>query len=357
MRYLVKAQGGFYCFFHKDGGLWWCGRDKDGSWSEPACFYKSGVDYFTVSLCEGKILILCQTKTKVEQIYFDRGDFESSVLVEGGLDGNYYGLALGLDTFLVHNMPIAREYSHILMSHRVDAQGLWTNSRNLGRVIPLGRGYPFDIVPIEKQHFLLFYQAQGDGFGGDLGYREVYGKMMGDFNVVHSNANINGKCHSFLATTEGIHMVYMTKGLLVPSLNYVKKDTRGLSSKISLAQGHNVHSPLLYMLKGRLHLLYMRGEDVFSCVIGRDGYVSNPQLQQEGFKAGDIVLGRFLCENEADAEFLANELPVNSKKPWEVVFLDNLLNLNSEPGAPVKQYKTSQIGSQDDYNDFFNQGF
>jgi len=326
LNYIVSAQGGLYCFFGRDGGLFWCRHLGGGSWSAPSHFRDRGVVDFSVSLCEGRVLIICQSDSEVEHVFFDRGIFETTKLLKGGVQGSYFGLPLEDETFLTHNMPITGDYTQVLMSHRVDSARIWRDSRHLGRVIPLSKKRCFEIVPIRDQHFLLFYQAQGNGFGGDLGYREVYGEEMGRFNVVHQNANINGGCHSFLANTDGFHMVYMTKGLLVPSLNYIKRDKNGLSKRLTVAQGHNVHSPVLYFNEGQLNLLYMRGEDVFVCSFG-DGEkpVVTPPIKQEGTAASTLRVSKYLHENKSQKDFISNEIVVCTHKPWKIKIFNEFL--------------------------------
>jgi hypothetical protein len=350
VNYIVAANGGMYCFYNKSGGLFW--REKLGeNWSEPKIFRQDGLVNFTVSLCEGKILVLCQSANKVERFLFYNGNFENGVLVEGGLEGRYYGLALEDDTFLVHNIPVNGQNSQILMSHRITPGGLWTDSRHLGRIIPLGPNNPYEIVPVANQHFLLFYQAQGGNYSGDLGYREVFGHMMGDFNIIHPNSGISGSYHSFLATKYAVHMVYMTKGLLAPALVYRRKDSAGLGAKITVATGQNVHNPLLYMEGGRLNLLFMRGDELFSCNFNDSGDAPNISPPKNmGINTANLTRSRFLCENRSEISFFANELPVSREKPWEIRVLDVR---EERPEARVSG--AVQIGSQEEYDSFFDE--
>jgi hypothetical protein len=387
VNYIVSVTDGLYCFYHKSGSLLW--REYlNGAWSAPSAFKEDGVINFTVSLCEGKILIICRSLARVESAFFepgtmkadffDRGDFEKrgfgrgdfrvKTLVEGGLEGQYYGLSMEDDIFLVHNIPVNGEYSQILMSHRVALGGLWADNRHLGRIIPLTKSHPFEVIPISNQHFLLVYQTGGGAFGGDLGYREVFGRMVGDFNIIQPAAKLNLSSSSFLATNYAVHMVYINKGLLVPSLIYRRKDGRGLSSKVTVASGHNIHSPLLYMSRGTLNLLFMRGDDVFTCSLdGIENPGASPTIKHESQKSNNIILSHFLCENRSEDGFFANKLPVDSHRPWEIQFFKDLVEPRNQPHSfreisreasreePI--LRAAQIGSQEDYDNFFNEDF
>jgi len=260
------------------------------------------------------------------------------------------------------------EYGHILMSHIIKEDGQWTKARHLGRIIPFNKNNAFEVVPISGQHYLLFYQAQGSGFGADLGYREIYKGQLGDFKLIHKNANINGYCHSFLASTTAVHMLYMTRGLLSPTLNYIKKDAQGLSQKIIVAQGHNVHSPLLYMNDNTLNMLYMRGEELLAGTILDAGKPSISPPIKQAIKASEVEKCRFLCDKTPFTNFYANELPLKRALPFELAVIGDLLDFAKMDFAAEKQQaklgegslccqKAGSLGSQDEYNDFFEGDF
>jgi len=357
LNYIVATRGGVFCFYRKDDALYWCEYASDGQWYSPQVFVDGGVINFTVSLCEGKILILSQSRFKVECIHFNKGNFTVNGLVESTMTGQYYGLSLDDSIFLVHNIPVTGEFSQILMSHRVEPLNVWTDNRHLGRVIPFGQGRPFETVPVRDQHFLLFYLAGNGSLVRDLGYREVYGRLMGDFNLIQHNISLNSpSCHTFLATTQDIHMAYVTKGLLSLTLNYVKKDAGGLGGKVSVAQGASISSPLLYIHNNNINIMFKRGEDFF--VQNFDGKSLPSKLEKP--KGIEITKSRFLCENDGFSSFFSNELFVNSKMPWEVLMLDGVLdfddfiNLNLS-NQTCHSKKRLHVGTQEDYNNFFNE--
>ncbi|MCL2350203.1 MAG: hypothetical protein FWC67_01860 [Defluviitaleaceae bacterium] len=345
MNYIVSAQGGLYCFYGQGGGLFWREYVHE-AWSPPAPLKQNSVANFTVSLCGDKILIVCQGDTWVEQIDFNKGKATASQLVWGGLDGRYYGVPFEDETFLVHNIPIGGEQSQILMSHRVSPKGLWSDSRHLGRFTPFEDDNPFHVAPVSGQHMLLFYQS-----GTNLGYREIYGRKMGDFNIIHQNTAINGQACSFLSTTRAAHMVYMTKNLLSPSLIYRRRDENGLSAKITIASGHGIHSPVLYIANDRPHLLYMHQNDIYTCGFdGADGLAITPPSKYEGQRAQNLTRCKFL--QETDKGFAANELLVDAQNPWDIQILKNFIT----PSRPKENriLHAAQIGSQKDYDNFFD---
>ena len=347
-----------YCFYRENEALYWCEYAGDGQWYSPQVFVDGGVINFTVSLCEGKILILSQSKKKVEYIYFNKGHFWSNDLVESSLTGQYYGLTLDESIFLVHNIPVTGEFSQILMSHRVEPGNVWTDNRHLGRVVPFGKNVPFETVPVRDQHFLLFYLSLNGAFSSDLGYREVYGRLMGDFNLIHHNINLSSpSCHTFYATTQDIHMAYVTKGLLSLTLNYVKKDSRGLGARVSVAQGNSIGSPLLYMHNDSINMVFRRGEDFFV-----HDFENAAPLKLARPKELEISRSRFLCEVGDGLGFHSNELFVNSKRPWEVLLFDDVLNFDDFLGMKSANYlcfqtKKHEVVNQDDYNKFFNESW
>ena len=357
MRYVVSIKSGLYTFFQTSGGLFWSQYLGDGLWSNATSIFNGKIEYFKVSLCKGRVLIVYQTSQAAICVVFNDGEVTETTLVEGGLEGRYHALPINdTDIFLVHNMPISREYSHILMSHIINGDGTWSQSKNIGRVVPFGHGYAFDMLPVRDNHFLLFYQAQGAGFGADLGFREILGNKISEFNIVERNANINGLCHSFLATPSGVHMAYMTKGLLAPTLYYIKKDEHGLSQKTTIAQGSNVHSPLIYLKNGELKLLYMRGNNVFSTALSK----SSLAFTQHKEKIGAHQKCRFLHENNINSQYYANEILMDTTNQRQLKLFDDLVSFEKL----VKPYKTKshntsikqapKVGSQKDYNNFFD---
>jgi len=344
----VAVAGNLYSFYRNDGGLFWR-QYRNDAWSDDVCIRKDGVVSFSVSICDGGgILILCQTSHQVEKILFDKGVLTTSSLVGGGLAGSYYGVHLGDETFLVHNIPVTAEYSQILMSHRVSAQGLWSDSKHLGRILPFEQdGQAFYAVPVKGQHFLVFYQAHKGGFNADLGYREVYGEKMGEFNIVQQSANVSGQYYSFLATTQGIHMLYTARGMMNSSLIYRRKDINGLSSKITVSQGNNIHSPLLYIVDDELFLMFMRGDEVFVSSVQGDNIIPPTKVEN----TINITLCKFIQDSSTKTNLNTNNLYVDTNRPWEIQFFTDIYNIIKKPS---EKPLTLQIGNQQDYENLFS---
>jgi hypothetical protein len=340
--YIVAAQGGLHSFYRKGGGLFW--REfAGGRWSLPVCFKERGVISFRVSLCDDKILIVSGEAAGAEYIFFHKGAFIARELVNGNMKGQYYGIALGEDMCLIHNVPVNGEGSQILMSHRITPAGVWQNSRHLGRFVPFSEDYPFYVVPIANRHFLLFYRAfDGDlvsdeGLGVSdsgaedtsltdafsprscpqpLGYREVFGPqgLVGEFNAVMPASDIPNKYLAFLATKFGLHLVYKTDTALV----YKERGANGLSSAVPIVFGRDIHSPLLYMHENTLHLMFKRRNDFFVCNFSENG-ISSP-LRLKGPGASIVTHAQFLQDDNSKESFafIANELPVNAQNPWKI---------------------------------------
>ena len=360
MRYIVSVNSGLYTFYSEPNGLFWSQYLGSETWSTAESFFEGRVEHFSVSLCKGRVLVVYQTAILAKRVVFENGEFFENLLVEGGLDGTYYGVAIdgGEDTFLVHNLPISREYSHILMSHKLGSDGSWSGSKNLGRIIPFTQKYAFDMIPVRNNHFLMFYQVQASGFGADLGFREVYGNKIGSFNIVEKNANINGMCNSFLASHSEIFITYMVKGILSPALYYVKKDEHGFSQKITIASGNNIHSPLIYLKNGKLNLLYMRGDDIFSTELAKN----NLSFVQHKEKASSYTRCRFLHENNINSDFYANEILIDTSNPKKLRILDGLASFDKlvkpskikSKSIPKTSPQKLKAGNQEEYISFFN---
>lgn len=358
MNYIVLSKRGLYCFYGKHGGLFWK-QYTDNKWSKSSCIKKDGVINFSVSLFEGNILILCQRASQVEKIIFEQGVLTTSTLVSGGLAGQYYGIGLQDDIYVIHSIPVQAEPSHILMSHNVSSQGMWSNSKHLGRVVPYDGGNSFRVVPICGQHYLVFYQAAASGSGADFGYREVYGAdTMSDFKIIQPSANINTQNSSFLASTEAIHMVYVTKNILNTSLVYRRLDANGLSPKVAISSGHQVYNTLIYIEDNVVHVVFARGDEVFECTILEDEqlYASTPKRHVDKYPQQTSV-SVFLQDKEYKNDFLTNSIYVSAEKPWDVQLFSQIYHIIDNQQKTSHQYiyehQNHQIGSQNEYDSFF----
>jgi hypothetical protein len=238
---------------------------------------------------------------------FDKGAFVVRELVNGNMKGQYYGAALEDDLFLVHNVPVNGEGSQILMSHRVTSKGLWQDSKHLGRFAPFGC-FPFNIVPITGTHFLLIYRD----YCGDLGYREVFGSLVGEFNTLIPACEAGISDLAFLATKFGLHTAYKTENALV----YKELGAEGLSQAAPVVFGRDIHSPLLYMCENVLHLMFARHNDVFVCSFNENG-ISSPQ-RLKGVRTSALARAQFLQDDNSKESFAANEILVNAQNPWEI---------------------------------------
>jgi len=353
------TKGKLFCFYIKDGGLFWRQYLND-VWSETGCIKKEGVTNFSVNLCEGKILILCQNASYVEKISFDNGVCVISTLVSGGLAGQYYGINLDSDdVYVIHNIPVQGESSQILMSHNVSAKGIWSNSKHLGRIVPFTKNNAFWVIPVYSQHYLIFYQAVNSTSGVDLGYREIYGaSKMGDFRVIHPQVNINNQNFSFLADTGAVHMAYITKNMLNTVLVYRRLDARGLSPKIIVSQGHQIHSPLVYTRGGIIHIVFMKGTEMFECSIVEDSQLSaSPPIRNLKNNLQNNSIARFLQDDTTKDMFSSNEIYVNSDKPWDIQLFTEIYHMTEKHNHNTEQNNNDRqltlIGSQKDYDSFF----
>jgi len=345
----------------ENSGLFWR-KHEGGNWSDATCIKKYGVTKFTISLSSEQVLILCQNVSYVKKIIFDGGVISISTLVSGTLNGQYYGINTGEDNgmHLLHNILVQEEQSQILMSHNVSPQGLWSNSKHLGRIIPFDTYTPYWVVPIHGQHYLVFYQeANTTGFGVDLGYREIYGSSdMGDFKTIHPSSNLNSRNFSFLANTNGVHMVYKIKNIMNSSLVYQKLDEGGLSSKMIVAQGQAVHSPIVYIENNQVNIAFMRGFDIFSCKVsgGKQVEVSQPQKHNETISQ-NIMVSKFLQENEGKNRFASNEIYTDSNKPWDVKFFSQIYSdITGQKNHSLQNITPPQspmVGKQEEYDSFF----
>jgi len=314
MNYIVALSGGLYCFYYKQGGIWFC--EYDGAlWSK------------------GKELVAQA-----------RADY-SIKLADDGLS-------------LVYGLPFSDDV-HMLMSQFVrvgDTLEITQQADNIGLMGgPLGVYNKY--VPVTQKHYLAVYSD--GGFESRLGYREIYGDEVGKYNLIHSSIHKFGD-YSVLATKYDLHVACVVRGVFGSRLIYKKKRAEKFSPGIVVAEGQDLDNIVLYIENDEVHLLFTRNDRLY-CVRaeGADGqkwgFLPLNQHEQSNYEATNITKAVFLTDNRHG--FLINELLVDTKKPWEVqVFWQLILGFYNNI-KPQKAANTPMPAKYKDYNEVQDEFF
>ena len=354
MNYIVAAKDGLYCFYYRDGGVWFC-EFKDGAWSKSLEVVSKARMDFSVNLVDdsGPLLIWQDDDGNLKKGRYCNDSVAAETLVSGkGQLGQYRAMPAEGGMNLVYSMPVSGDV-HMLMSQFVSANGAWGAIRRVDNIAAMAGG-PFRLVPIAGKHFLAFYH--NSGFESRLGYKEIYGDEVGKYNLIHSSIHNFGDC-SFLATKHDLHIACIVRGVFGSRLIYKKKESGGLSPGVVVAEGQGLHSVVSYMVDERPHLLFMRNNELYCVGAEDDGYRWGflPLEGREKARRDSAHFSKavYLSHNMNKKGFLANELLVDKEKPWEVqVFSEYILAAYEKSvRAQTKEFPEEP---EDDYNKFFN---
>ncbi|MCL2396912.1 MAG: hypothetical protein FWC93_02485 [Defluviitaleaceae bacterium] len=335
MNYIAATDGGLYAFFHKNGGVQWCGFDGN-DWLGAKMLVDDASRDFSVNLTgHGMVVVSRDSKGNIAKTIFD-------------------GKSPDVDINLIYSLPVVGETGYMLMSQFAQVDGGWGSVRRLDNVAPVG-GVVFKPVSISGQHLLTAYHQSQlvRGFESRLGYREIYDKQIGDFTVVHSGMG-QYVDYSFLATPHILHAAVATRGLFGSRLIY-KYKAGGFSKEIVVAEGgHPIDNIVLYLLDDVLHLAFVMGGVLYSTYWTGDGFAA--AAIHTGSYSKNMGKAVFLASNSDGNRFLAAELLVDKAKPWEIQLHKEFIVVPQS-----KMIKTGGSGrvlsvenSEEGYNNFFN---
>lgn len=354
MNYIVAAKGGLYCFYYRDGGIWFC-EFKDSVWSKTQMMIPRVRKRFSVNLIDSgePFLIWQDDDGNLNKGRFSNGDVASDILIAGREQlGQYCAMAAEDGMNLVYSIPFSADV-HMLMSQFVGSNGAWGAVRRIDNIGAMA-GCLFRLVPIAGNHFLAVYQ--NSGFESRLGYKEIYGNEVGKYNLIHSSIHSFGDC-SFLATTHDLHVACIVRGVFGSRLIYKKKEADGFSPGVVVAEGQGLHNVVSYVVDEKPHLLFMRNDKLYCVGTEDDGYrwsflpLGEPKKTQPEPKS--LSKAVFLSNNMNRKKFLTNDLLVDEEKPWEIqIFLKHIL-ASYEKSVGFKARENHEE-PEDSYNNFFN---
>jgi len=351
MNYIVATDGGLYCYYHKDGGIWFC-EFVGGVWSNIRELIPGAHRDFTVNLIDDDkpLLIWRDSDGGLKKGRFSGKDIDAKVLIAGkGEFGEYRAIPAEDGLNLVYTLPFSGDM-HMLMLQPVGANGAWGAVGRVDNISAMADGL-FRLVPIANKHFLAIYQSSG--FESKLGYKEIYGDNIGKYNLIHSSIHSFGDC-SFLATKYDLHIACVVRGVFGSRLVYKKKGADGLSPGVVVAEGQGLHNIVLYMVDEKLYLLFMKNDTLYCVEAESDGYRWNflPLEEHEKMQSGNLAKAVFLSSRSGRG-FLANELLVHSERPWEISTLSRhlLVDYKQNIQAQVAEAPEKPPKNHDDFFD------
>jgi len=269
--------------------------------------------------------------------------------------GQYFAMSDDDGVNLVYDMPVA-DGASMLMSQTLKRNGIWGAVKHIDNINILQHGQHkslFNLVPIAKKHFLAVYFS--GGFESKLGYREIYGKEIGSYNLVHSSIHKFGD-HSFLATIYDLHIAYVVRGVFGSRLIYKKKGKDGFSPGVVVAEGQGLHNVVVYMLDDKLHIMFMRGDELF-CVNALGGGHSWSFLPLSEYdKSRNKQLSKAFYLSGDDDVFLTNELLVDKENPWKIHGCSKYIYarcVNETKTQNSNDFAENNINNKD-YDNFFS---
>jgi hypothetical protein len=356
MNYILAMADGLYCFYHRDGGVWF--REfGGGSWSDAQELIPKAREDFTVNLVgtDEALLIWRDDKGNLSRGKFRGGDVAAEVMVAGkGELGQYRAMPADGGMNLVYSMPFSKDV-HMLVSQFLGLNGAWGAVRRVDNISPMAGGL-FNLVPIAGKHFLAVYQ--NSGFESRLGYREIYGGEVGKYNLIHSSIHKFGDC-SVLATKYDLHVACVVRGVFGSRLIYKKRDAGGFSPGVVVSEGQDLSNVMLYMVDERLYLLFSRNFKLY-CVSAQSGNGHSwsfiPLEERENERAAQMSKAVFLSNTSSKTGFLANELLVDEQKPWEIQGLSRhvLAPYTQNIREQTKENTEDPEKPEENYDDFFN---
>ena len=349
MSYIVALDAGLYCFYYRDGGVWFC-EYQNNAWKEARELISEAREDFTVNLVgNGPLLIWHDNEGNLKRGRFSGDSIAAELLIKGKGDlGQYCAVPADGGMNLVYTLPFSGDV-HMLMSQFVGASGAWGAVRRVDNIGVMANGL-FRLVPVSERHFLAVYQ--NGGFESRIGYKEIYRDEVGKYNLIHSSIHSFGDC-SFLATTHDLHVACVVRGVFGSRLLYKKKGEDGFSPGVVVAEGQGLHNVVLYMVGEKLHLLFMRNDTMYCVVAEEDGYRwSFLPLEERGEeRPGQLAKAVFLTGNKRD--FAANELLVDKERPWEIQAVSEYVTRIYAQNVQVQDVENTKT-TEEDYNKFFN---
>ena len=358
MNYIVAVSDGLYCFYYRDGGVWFC-EFKNGAWSETQVLISGVRKDFTVNLIDEEIILIWQDDAgDLKKGRFSGDDITAHVLISGkGELGQYCAISAEGGLNLVYSLPFSGDI-HMLMSQLVGTNGAWGAVKrvdNISAMSGFGSVSLFRLVPVADRHYLAVYQ--NGGFESRIGYKEIYGDEVGKYNLIHSSIHSFGDC-SFLATKYDLHVACVVRGVFGARLIYKKKGADGFSPGVVVTEGQGLHNVMFYTANEKLHLLFMRNDNIY-CVVAEDnGYRWSflPLEEHTHAQPRQISKAIFLSNNRSKIGIMANELLVDKEKPWEIQSISrHVFEAYTQQKTKIQvQTKNNTKNAEDDYNEFFN---
>ena len=300
MGYVVTVDNRLYTFFYDNDRIFW--RQFDDGWSKSNPLSVDAAKDFSVSIAEGKVVVVSRdNKGILSKSTFDDDIVTEVLLQDFGGTGQYHIAADGM----LHNLPVTNPY--------------------------------FRLVPVTDKHFLVVYQSR-DG----LGYREVYGRDVGGFNVIHNHPGQYAD-YSFFATKYAIYGAFVVRGLFGWRLIYkTKTDGGGFRETLVTETSKPLYNVLLYILDGMLRLVFASEDNLYETRLEDGGF--SPITKLNGIGGKNMVKAVFLTNN-TDNRFLTNELLVDKISPWEIYLHKNFIVGSFEKNLPaIKSVKNEDDG-------------
>ncbi len=210
---------------------------------------------------------------------------------------------------------------NLIMMRHMGADGQWDEASAIDRFAST-RSLVYEMQNVEADHGLVFYQNKGQDL--QIGYREITPRRYGDFIPVLSTG-YSVTDMSFLTTYEGIHFLFICKGMFSGQLVYRKRTDIGLSAPVVIYEGQRIEHCLLFYLKNRLHVTFMIGGQPYMCVSNDDGDSFSRPVRYTNKFCQLPMKAHYVDAYMMEPDMLfARQVYVDASRPWDVQMIPEL---------------------------------
>ncbi len=337
MHYIYRCRDCIYAFYHKAGSGIVYRMFKSGRWYDEGIMIKAANPLFSLTQVRDTLYIFASDA---------RGNITLTTIPPSRLGSSLDAVptkvimqssAVRSNKVLIHPLiyskGIALIYNsvsdsggeefreNLIMMRHMGADGLWDEANAIDRFAST-RALVYEMQNVEADHGLVFYQTKSQDL--QIGYREVTPRRYGDFvPVLATGYSVTDM--SFLTTYEGIHFLFICKGMFSGQLVYRKRTDIGLSAPVIIYEGQRIEHCLLFYIKNRLHVTFMIGGQPYMCVSEDDGDSFSRPVRYTNKFCQLPMKAHYIDAYMMEPDMLfARQVYVDASRPWDVQMIPEL---------------------------------
>jgi len=224
----------------------------------------------------------------------------------------------GKGLMIIFNAAGPEDRGNYLMAQRLDERGNWAPAAHIDKYW----SGSFEVQRLTNDHLLLFYQT--GHIAHNLGYREITPEQQGAYNVYYTT-KYNVQDISCLTTDNGVHTLFVVKGMFSSQLFYRRNITGSFDAAIMLYEAQRIENCLLFCVNDKLFITFLSSGSLLMCVSDDKGAsFSRPARYLNKFCQNPVKAYYVSQDVQSESGLFLRQVYVDSSSPWDIQIIPEL---------------------------------